>query len=96
MSAEEKAHAFSATKELSSIANHHQRCRLGQMVPVVQMKKAAERVGRPHGSALTPSVLVQALTTLIEQLCALPNELCQEIINRYRRLCDCCGCHNEC
>ncbi len=36
-------------------------------------------------------VLIQALTTLIEQLCALPDELRQQTVNRYRRLCDRCG-----
>ena len=40
-------------------------------------------------------VLIQALTTLIEQLCALPDELRQQTVSRYRRLCDRCGCHNE-
>jgi len=38
--AEEKAHVFSATKELSSVAKHH-RYRLGQMVPAMQMVAAA-------------------------------------------------------
>jgi hypothetical protein len=39
--------------------------------------------------------IVQALTTHIEQLCALPDEMQQTSIHRYRRLCDRCGCHNE-
>ncbi len=38
--AEEKAHVFSATKELSSVAKHHS-YRLGQMVPAMQMVAAA-------------------------------------------------------
>jgi hypothetical protein len=39
--------------------------------------------------------MIQALTTHIEQLCALPDELCQNTISRYRRLCAQCGCHTE-
>jgi ribonuclease HI len=136
--AEEKAHVFSATKELSSVAKHH-RYRLGQMVPAMQMVAAARfrysaalvpwtdaeldqlhkvwlQVHRaawrlPPGFASAPFVLpeaqagltvphprvvlIQALTTLIEQLCALPDELRQQTVSRYRRLCDRCGCHNE-
>ena len=40
-------------------------------------------------------LMIQALTTHIEQLCALPDELRQSTIDRYRRLCDRCGCHTE-
>ncbi len=36
----EKAHVFSATKELNSVAKHH-RYRLGQMVPAMQMIASA-------------------------------------------------------
>jgi hypothetical protein len=39
--------------------------------------------------------LVQALRTHIKQLCALPNDLRQTTIDRYIRLCNRCGCHNE-
>ena len=39
--------------------------------------------------------LVQALTTHIEQLCALPDDLRLTTIDRYIRLCNRCGCHNE-
>jgi hypothetical protein len=39
--------------------------------------------------------LVQALTTHIEQLCALPDDLRQTTIDRYIRLSNRCGCHNE-
>ena len=38
-------------------------------------------------------IMIQALTKHIEQLCALPDELRQSTIDRYRRLCDRCGCH---
>ena len=40
-------------------------------------------------------LMIQALTTHIEQLCALPDELRQTTIDRYRRLCVRCGCHTE-
>ena len=40
-------------------------------------------------------LMIQALTTHIEQLCALPDELRQHTISRYRRLCAQCGCHTE-
>ena len=40
-------------------------------------------------------LMIQALTTHIEQLCALPDELRQTTIARYRRLCVRCGCHTE-
>jgi hypothetical protein len=40
-------------------------------------------------------LMIQALTTHIEQLCALPYELRQNTINRCRRLCVLCGCHTE-
>jgi hypothetical protein len=39
--------------------------------------------------------LVQALTTHIEQLYALPDDLRQTTIDRYIRLCNRCGCHIE-
>ena len=43
-----------------------------------------------------PRVAVeQALTTHIEQLCALPDDLRLTTIDRYIRLCNRCGCHNE-
>ena len=40
-------------------------------------------------------LLIQALSTHVEQLCALPDDLRQTTIQRYRRLCDSCGCHTE-
>ena len=39
--------------------------------------------------------MVQALAKHIEQLVALPDELRETTIRRYKRLCDSCGCHNE-
>ena len=38
---------------------------------------------------------MQALAKHIEQLVALPDELRQTTIRRFKRLCDSCGCHNE-
>ena len=38
-------------------------------------------------------ILVQALAKHIEQLVALPDDLREETIARYRRLCVACGCH---
>ena len=40
-------------------------------------------------------VLTQALAKHIEQMVALPDDLRQETIARYKQLCDTCGCHNE-
>ncbi len=40
-------------------------------------------------------LLIQALSTHVEQLCSLPDDLRQTTIERYRRLCDSCGCHTE-
>ncbi len=40
-------------------------------------------------------LLIQALSTHVGQLCALPDILRQTTIERYRRLCDSCGCHKE-
>ena len=39
--------------------------------------------------------MVQALAKHIEQLVALPDELRETTIRRFKRLCDKCGCHNE-
>ena len=39
-------------------------------------------------------LLVQALAKHIEQLVALPDDLRQDTIARYRKLCTTCGCHN--
>ena len=39
-------------------------------------------------------MLVQALAKHIEQLVALPDDLRQDTIARYRKLCAACGCHN--
>ena len=40
-------------------------------------------------------VLIQAVTTLIEQLWTMPDELHQVTIGRYRWLCGCYECHTE-
>ena len=39
-------------------------------------------------------LLIQALSKHIEQLVALPDDLRQDTIERYKRLCASCGCHN--
>ena len=39
--------------------------------------------------------LVQALATHIEPLVALPDELREATVRKYRRLCESCGAHNE-
>ena len=138
--AAEKAHVFSATRELVGVAKQHSSCYLlSQMVPAMhmvgsarfsysaalvpwsdseldklhktwlQVHRAAWRLppGFPSAPFVLPGeqaglpvphprvVLVQALTTHIQQLCALPDELRQATIDRYRRLCNRCGCHNE-
>ncbi len=40
-------------------------------------------------------IMMQALAKHIEQLVALPDELRETTIRRFKRLCDKCGCHNE-
>ena len=136
--AAEKAHIFSATKELAIVAKQH-RYLLSQMVPAMQMvatgrfrysaalvpwtdaeldrlhkvwlqvHRAAWRLSPGFASApfmlpeqkggcpvAHPRVLmIQALTLHIEQLVALPDELRQNTITRFRRLCEQCGCHTE-
>jgi hypothetical protein len=47
----------------------------------------------PHPRALM--IHWQALSTHIEQLCELPDELWQTTIDRYKRLCVRCGWHME-
>ena len=39
--------------------------------------------------------MIQALATHIEQLVALPDELRDTTIRKFKQLCDSCGCHNE-
>ncbi len=38
--------------------------------------------------------MIQALAKHIEQLVALPDELRETTIRKYKELCDSCGCHN--
>ena len=45
----------------------------------------------PHPRVL----LVQALAKHLEQLVALPDQLREDTIARFRRLCDTCGCHTS-
>ena len=40
--------------------------------------------------------LIQALSKHVEQIIALPDELRETTIRKYKRLCDNCGCHTEC
>jgi hypothetical protein len=39
--------------------------------------------------------MIQALAKHVEQLVALPDELRETAICKYKPLCDSCGCHNE-
>jgi hypothetical protein len=39
--------------------------------------------------------MIQALAKHVEQLVALPDELRETAICKYKRFCDSCGCHNE-
>ncbi len=63
------------------------------LVPLLlhTVDKARERGDCPITHPLV--LMIQALTTHIKQLCALPDELRQTTIDRYRRLSDLCGCH---
>ncbi len=38
--------------------------------------------------------MMQALAKHIEQLVALPDELREATMRKYKRRCDSCGCHN--
>ena len=74
----------------------------------LQVHRAAWRLppGYPSAPLTLPSahggspvshprvLLVQALAKHIEQLVALPDDLRQDTIARYRKLCSACGCHN--
>ena len=75
----------------------------------LQVERAAWRLPPGYASAplLLPSrcdgcpvahpkvIMVQALAKHIEQLVALPDELRETTVRRFKRLCDKCGCHNE-
>ena len=75
----------------------------------LQVQRAAWRLppGYPSAPFLLPSArggcpevhpvvpMVQALAKHIEQLVALPDELRDTTIRKYKKLCDTCGCHNE-
>ena len=52
----------------------------------------SERGGCPVAHPVVP--MIQALSKHIEQLVALPDDLRQETITRFKRLCASCGCHN--
>ena len=51
------------------------------------------RGGCPEAHPVVP--MVQALAKHIEQLVALPDALRETTINRFKKLCNSCGCHNE-
>ena len=75
----------------------------------LQVHKAAWRLppGYPSAPLMFPSVhgscpvahpvvhMVQALAKHVEQLVALPDSLRETTVQKYKRLCDSCGCHNE-
>ena len=50
------------------------------------------RGGCPEAHPVVP--MIQALAKHVEQLVALPDELRETTIRKYKRLCDSCGCHN--
>ena len=52
-----------------------------------------EHGGCPVTHPVVP--MIQALATHIEQLVALPDELRDTTIRKFKQLCDSCGCHNE-
>jgi hypothetical protein len=39
--------------------------------------------------------MVQALAKHVDQLVALPDELRETCISKFRKLCESCGCNNE-
>jgi ribonuclease HI len=74
----------------------------------LQIQRAAWRLppGYPSAPLVFPSArggcpvahpvvhMIQALAKHIEQLVALPDELRETTIRKYKKLCDSCGCHN--
>ncbi len=67
--------------------------RLPPGYPSAPLSIPSARGGCPDAHPVVP--MVQALAKHIEQLVALPDELRETTIRRYKRLCDSCGCHNE-
>jgi hypothetical protein len=75
----------------------------------LQVHRAAWRLppGFPSAPLMFPSadggclvahpvvLMVQALAMYIEQLVALPDELRETCIRKFRKLCESCGCNNE-
>ena len=67
--------------------------RLPPGYPSAPLSFPSARGGCPEAHPVV--TMVQALAKHIEQLVALPDELRETTIRRYKRLCDSCGCHNE-
>ena len=67
--------------------------RLPPGYPSAPLVFPSARGGCPEAHPVVP--MIQALAKHIEQLVALPDELRETAIRKYKRLCDNCGCHNE-
>jgi len=67
--------------------------RLPPGYPSAPLAFPSARGGCPEAHPVVP--MVQALAKHIEQLVALPDELRETTIRKYKKLCDSCGCHNE-
>ena len=67
--------------------------RLPPGYPSAPLVFPSARGGCPEAHPVVP--MIQALAKHIEQLVALPDELREITIRKYKRLCDNCGCHNE-
>ncbi len=66
--------------------------RLPPGYPFAPLLFPSARWGCPEARHVVP--MIKALAKHIEQLVALPDELRETTIRKYRRLCDSCGCHN--
>ena len=67
--------------------------RLPPGYPSAPLAFPSARGGCPEAHPVVP--MVQALAKHIEQLVALPDELRETTIRKYKKLCGSCGCHNE-
>jgi len=67
--------------------------RLPPGFPSAPLMFPREYGGCPGTHPVVP--MIQALATHIEQLVALPDEIRDTTIRKFKQLCDSCGCHNE-
>ena len=72
---------------------HRAAWRLTPGFPSGQLTLPSERGGCPLEHPIVS--MIQALSKHIEQLVALPDDLRQDTIARYKRLCTNCGCHTQ-